>query len=113
MHEFSIMQEVAEMAVTRAEEAGADKIHLIRLRVGKLSGVVPEAMRFVHEVAVEGTIAEGATLEIEDGPIICSCDTCETDFESGNALFLCPKSETVSHEVRSGRELELLNMEIS
>ena len=46
-------------------------------------------------------------------PIICYCDTCKAEFESGNALFLCPKCETVSHEVRSGRELELINMEIS
>ena len=113
MHEFSIMQEVAAMAVARAEESGAKQIHLIRLRVGKLSGVVPEAMQFVHEVAVDGTIAEGSKLEIEDGPIICYCDTCGAEFESGNALFLCPKCETVSHEVRSGRELELINMEIS
>ena len=81
MHEFSIMQEVANLAVASAQEAGAEQIHLIRLRVGKLSGVVPEAMMFVHEVAVHGTIAEGSKLEIEEGPIICYCDQCEAEFK--------------------------------
>ena len=113
MHEFSIMQEVAAMVAERAREAGAERVHLIRLRVGKLSGVVPEAMQFVHEIAVEGTLADGSTLEIEESPIVCYCTPCAAEFESGNALFRCPQCDTVSKEIRSGRELELINMEIS
>lgn len=113
MHEVSIMQEMAQIAVEKAEEAGAKKIHVIRLRVGRLMAVVPEAMQFAHEVVCEGTIAEGAKLEIEEVPVVCWCPQCEQEFESGKSLFLCPRCDTFSRDVRSGRALELVNMEIS
>ena len=37
----------------------------VRLRVGRLSGVVPDAMRFCFELVTAGTPLEGAALEIE------------------------------------------------
>ena len=113
MHEFGIMQEAADMAIARALESGAERIHVIRLRVGKLSGVVPEAMRFVHEVIVEGTIAEGSALEIEEAPIVCWCAVCAAEFDAPDARFLCPRCQAPSGEIRGGRELEIVNMEVS
>jgi len=113
MHEFGIMQEAVDMAIDRALESGAERIHLIRLRVGKLSGVVPEAMRFVHEVIVEGTIAEGSSLEIEEAPIVCHCNACHSEFQAPDARLLCPRCQTPSGEIRGGRELEIVNMEVS
>ena len=101
------------MAIRRAREAGAERIHLIRLRVGKLSGVVPEAMRFVHEVIVEGTMADGSALEIEEAPIRCHCAQCDAEFEAADARFLCPRCQRPSREIRGGRELEIVDMEVS
>jgi hydrogenase nickel incorporation protein HypA/HybF len=113
MHEVSIMEEMASIAIAKAEEANATKIHVIRLRVGRLMAVVPEALQFAHEVVCEGTIAEGATLEIEEAPAVCWCPQCEQEFESGESLFLCPRCGGFSRDLRSGRELELVNMEVS
>jgi len=112
MHEVGIMQEMARIAVERAEAADAKRIYVIRLRVGRLSSVVPEAMRFAHEVVTEGTIAEGSTLEIEEVPVRCYCEHCEEEFECGKSLFVCPKCDAFSRDVRSGRELDLVNMEV-
>jgi hydrogenase nickel incorporation protein HypA/HybF len=113
MHEFGIMQEMARIAVEKAEAAGADRVHVIRLRVGRLAGVVPEAMQFAHEVVVEGTIAEGSTLEIEEAPARCYCAACDEEFEPGREWFTCPRCGAISRELRSGRELELVNLEVS
>ena len=107
------MQEMARIALEQAEAAGAERVHLIRLRVGRLAGVVPEAMEFAHEVVVDGTIAEGSKLEIEHVPVRCWCPDCDEEFESGKELFLCPRCGGFSRDVRSGRELELVNMEVS
>ena len=107
------MQEMVRMVVEKAIESGATKVHVIRLRVGRLVAVVPEAMQFAHEVVCEGTLAEGAKLEIEEAPLVCWCPQCEEDFESGKSMFLCPKCDTFSRDVRSGRELDLVNMEVS
>ncbi len=113
MHEVSIMQEMARIVLEQAEAAGAEKVHLIRLKVGRLMAVVPEAMEFAQEVVFEGTIGEGAKLEIEHVPVRCWCPECEKEFECGKQLFLCPHCETFSRDVRGGKELDLVSMEVS
>lgn len=113
MHEVSIMEEMVRIVVGKAHELGADKVHVIRLRVGRLMAVVPEAMQFAHEVVCEGTLAEGSRLEIESAPVVCWCPECAEEFECGKSLFLCPECDTFSREVRRGRELEVANIEIS
>lgn len=113
MHEFGLMQEVVRMAVEKAEEAEATQIHCIRLRIGRISGVVPEALRFAHEVLVEDTLAAGSTLEIEDGPVVCWCAECGMEFTPERTVFRCPHCGALSSDVRSGREMQIVNMEIS
>ncbi len=107
------MQEMARIAVEKAEESGAETSAVVRGRVGRLMWVVPEEMQCGHEVVFEGTIGEGSKLEIEEVPLVCWCPECEDEFESGKSMFLCPKCDTFSRDVRSGRELELVNMEVS
>ena len=58
MHELSIMQSALSQALEQARHAGAGKVHEIRLRIGVLSGVVPEALQFAFEVLAEGTPPE-------------------------------------------------------
>jgi hydrogenase nickel incorporation protein HypA/HybF len=62
MHELAITQGVVE-AVT--ERTGTVPVVCVRLRVGRLSGVVPDAMRFCFELVTAGTPLGGATLELE------------------------------------------------
>ena len=46
------------MAVDAAQSAGASRVLKLRLRVGSLSGVVPESLRFAFDVVCHGTMAE-------------------------------------------------------
>ncbi len=46
MHEVSIMAEAVRMAVETAQASSATHVTGLRLRVGTLSGAVPEAMQF-------------------------------------------------------------------
>ncbi|MGH7972007.1 MAG: hydrogenase maturation nickel metallochaperone HypA, partial [Limisphaerales bacterium] len=68
MHELSIMDSALTMVLERAQQAGAKRVHLVRLRIGALSGVVPDALQFAFEALVPGTLAESARLDIEDVP---------------------------------------------
>jgi hydrogenase nickel incorporation protein HypA/HybF len=113
MHEFGIMQEVVAMALSAARDAHANRIHRIRLKVGKLSGVIPEAMQFAHEVVVESTLAEGSDLEITETPAECFCSSCKTLFTPEKIVFRCPQCGTISSDLRAGRELEIIDIEIS
>ena len=113
MHEVSIMTEALRMAVDAAKSADASRILKLRLRIGTLSGVVPEALRFAFDVVCRDTMAEGASLEIEAVPAACWCATCRTEFECADFFNECPRCHNVSGELRRGRELDIANVEIS
>jgi hydrogenase nickel incorporation protein HypA/HybF len=113
MHELDLMRQATEMASSQALRQGSHRIHAIVLRVGDLSGVVPEALAFAFEVTAQGTLAEGATLRIERVPIWCRCRSCQFDFEPADAVFACPLCGRASAEVLRGRELELVSLEVS
>lgn len=50
MHEVSLMQTTLDLAFNHAAQQGAQQIHWIKLRVGELSGVVPEALTLAFEI---------------------------------------------------------------
>ena len=112
MHELSIMDSALNLALDQAEKAGATRVHLIRLRIGMLSGVVPEALQFAFEALVPGTAAEGAALDIENVPARFWCSACTSEFQSDDFLAECPGCHRPSGDLRAGREMELASMEI-
>ena len=112
MHEFSIMQSALNQALDEARLAGAIRVHEIRLRIGVLSGVVPEALQFAFDALTPGTAAEGARLAIDEVPARFWCAHCQQEFISANLYSECPDCQLPSNELRSGRELELSSMEV-
>jgi len=76
MHELSIMESALDLALDQAQKAGATRVHVVRLRIGTLSGVVPEALQFAFEALTPGTLAEGAALDIENIPAKFWCSAC-------------------------------------
>jgi len=112
MHEFSIMQSALDQALGEARKAGAVRVHEIRLRIGALSGVVPEALQFAFEALTQDTCAEGAVLAIEEVPARFWCAKCGREFVSRNLYAECPDCGTPSGELRAGREMELCSMEV-
>jgi len=113
MHEVSIMEEAVRMAVETAKTAGASRVLVLRLRVGTLSGAVPDALRFAFDVVCHDTMAEGASLEMETVPAAAWCPECRAEFECADFISQCPRCQNLSGELRRGRELEIASVEIS
>jgi hydrogenase nickel incorporation protein HypA/HybF len=113
MHEVSIMEEAVRLAAETARAAGAARVTGVRLRVGVLSGAVPEAMRFAWDVVSRHTLAEGAWLEIETVPAACWCAVCAAEFACADVLGECPRCHNLSGELRRGRELDLAAVELN
>lgn len=113
MHEVSLMEQTLALAVQAARDAGASRIHQIRLRIGRLAGVEPEALGLAFQIVTEGTIAEGAGLEVESVPIHCYCSDCGQGFDPSDMVFACPTCGRCSSDIRTGQELELASLEIS
>jgi hydrogenase nickel incorporation protein HypA/HybF len=113
MHEFSIMQAALETAAEKTRAAGATRIHRLTLRVGVLSGVVPEALRFAFAALQEKTIAVDAELKIEEVAAVGFCAVCAVEFAVAEINYECPRCREPSGELRRGREMELASLEIS
>lgn len=62
MHELGIALEIAEVACSRAGDATPTRIVVA---VGRETAVLPDALRFAWDVAIDGTDLAGCTLEIE------------------------------------------------
>ena len=112
MHELSIMQSALNVALAQARQAGATQVHEIRLRIGALSGVVPDALEFAFEALVPGTLAEHAKLAFEHVPARFWCATCSWEFQSDDMFAECPDCHSLSGELRAGREMEVASLEI-
>src|SRR5690348_7842730 len=111
MHEVAIMTEAVRMAAESAQAAGAKRVTALRLRIGVLSGVVPEALRFAWDVVRSDTMLAAARLDIDSIGAVCWCATCQAEYECQDLLSECPRCHDLSGDLRRGRELELAAVE--
>lgn len=65
MHELSIAVSLVEAICDELPQLGDVRVHAVRLRVGALSGVAPEALSFAFTVASDGSAIAGAMLRVE------------------------------------------------
>ncbi len=115
MHETALALSILDIVVAKCSEAGGRTVDSIRLRIGKAAGVLPDALLFAFDAAKASTVAENARLEIEHVPIGGFCNGCKKDFSVDDAqfVFFCPLCGSKSFEMRAGREMEIVDMEIN
>ena len=111
MHEASIMQNVFDLAVAKLHEESATRIVRLRLRVGALSGVIPEALRFAFDAMKSETPAAQAELEMERVPAGFVCRDCTREFEPDDDPSPCPHCGSWIVDVKKGQELDLVLVE--
>lgn len=109
VHEMAITQSLLDSVCAHAEGRA---VHRVTVAVGALCAVVPEAMQFCFELAAEGTVAEGAELEIELVPGTACCRACGAEFGLRVPILLC-QCGSADIDVLSGRELRIRSMEVS
>jgi len=86
-------------------------IHSIGMKIGTLSGVLPDALQFSFEAASEDTLLEGAQLKIEEIPARGKCDSCEAEFEILEWAILCPQCSAGEVVITNGYELDIVFIE--
>ena len=113
MHELSIAHSIVEVTEQAAKNAGAAQVKTVYLRLGVLAGVVKSSLLFGWELATENTLLAGATLEIEELPVVIFCPGCRKNVTlPGTQSFRCPICDTPSAQIVQGRELEVKSLEI-
>ena len=112
MHEFSLVSSVITMVEQSAKEAGASKVTSICIVAGDLSQVVDEAMDFAFEALSEGTLCEGAKLEIEHVRPRSRCMDCQKEFDHDVYHRRCPECDSLFTELIRGKELFIDHIEL-
>ncbi|MBQ7247243.1 MAG: hydrogenase maturation nickel metallochaperone HypA [Lachnospiraceae bacterium] len=104
MHELAITEGIMDAAIPEAEKAGAKKILEIRLRIGELSGVIPECIQAYFEIVSRGTIAEGARITWQKIPVAIRCPDCGFEGDIDRKKIRCPQCGGIDFRVIRGRE---------
>jgi hydrogenase nickel incorporation protein HypA/HybF len=113
MHELSIALSILDVAAEEAQKQGSVRVLGIHLKLGPLSGVVREALLSAFELARESSAFAETQLVIEEVPVLVHCPACRTTRPVASVQELCcTECGTPSHDVISGRDLEVVAMEI-
>lgn len=112
MHEYPITQQIVKIAVESAEQQNARRINRITLVVGQLSGFVGESIQMYFDLVAQGTIAEGARVEIISVKPQLKCSGCGQLFYRRPMSFSCPECGQDGRPTEIGREFYLKDMEI-
>jgi hydrogenase nickel incorporation protein HypA/HybF len=112
MHEMSLCESMLQILEQQAVEQGYTKITTVRLEIGKLSSVEPEAMRFAFEVVRRGTLAEQAKLEILEIEGKAWCVTCQQQIIITQRYDGCPLCGAYQLLISDGEQMRIKELEV-
>jgi hydrogenase nickel incorporation protein HypA/HybF len=109
MHEMALTQEIVALV---SERVPFGRVSRVVLEIGRLSAVLPDAVRFCFDACAEGTPLEGASLEIVQTPGTARCRAC-----AGVVLLQRPYGRCdcggTDLEWLSGDELKVKRIEVA
>jgi hydrogenase nickel incorporation protein HypA/HybF len=113
MHEVSLCEGVVGIVRDAQAKYGFNRIARIRLEIGALSHVEPNALRHAFPPVALGTAAEGAELIIDEPSGKAWCADCNESVTIGRRGEPCPQCQGFRLLVQSGDEMRVKDMEIA
>ena len=113
MHELALCQNVIEIIEREAVLQSFARVEAVRLEIGMLSCVEPEALRFCFDSATHGTVAEGAELEIIAVPAEARCRDCGAEQAFRHWAAECTACGGHRLDVRGGNQMRIKDLEVS
>lgn len=108
MHELSITRNIVAIV---SDHAQGRRVRRITLEVGKLSGVMTGAIAFCFDVVAQGTLLEGATLDITEVEGRARCTACGAELEMPTLYAACACGSRRLDRLQ-GEELKIRAMEL-
>lgn len=114
MHEMGIALQIIDIAVASIPpELRSARVERVNLKIGKLAAVVPDSLRFCFDIVSKDTPLAGAELAIEETPVLARCKDCDARWTIAEPAFTCPGCQSGALEILSGRELDIVSIEIA
>jgi hydrogenase nickel incorporation protein HypA/HybF len=108
---MSITVSMMDIVEEQMLKNGVERLKTLKVRVGELTAVEPEALKFCFEVCTRGTVMEGVLLDIEEVPLMGRCSECGVEFLMEGFFLPCPGCDGAEVKKISGSELEIVSME--
>jgi len=108
MHELGITRSVVAIC---AENSNGARVLRVTLEIGKLSAIMPDAVRFCFDICASGTVVEGATLEILETPGLAKCKSCGSNVELRQIVGRCFCGSN-DLQIIAGEELKVKEIEV-
>lgn len=112
MHELSIAGNIVEAVQQEMLSRGIDRVATIALKIGRMTDIDAEALRFGFEVITKETPLANTNLVIEHIPIAARCQACLHEFEVSDFQFICPACSGSAVDLIHGQELDIAYLEI-
>ena len=108
MHELGIATEIIEIVEKEASRKHLERVDEIGLKIGALTGVDPEALRFAFEASTPDTFLEGVKINIENVSVQGECCSCGRAIEVKEFVFICPFCGSSDLHINRGEELDIV-----
>jgi len=113
VHELSIVQALIDQVQREVKRSrGSGRVVRLDLRIGRLSGVCPDSLRFAWDLLVPETPLAGAELCIAEPPAVCACADCGARTELDDLALCCPECGSPNVTVEGGQEMLLQTIEL-
>ncbi len=113
MHELSIAQSILETVREHVPSEDLRYVSQVKLRVGSLSGVVPESLDFSFRAITAETPLKETQLEIQRMPFIVQCSVCSQTSSNDVGIVLCESCGSSNVHIVSGLELDVAEIEMN
>lgn len=112
MHEMAVTESILRIAVEEAEKRKASKVINIKIKLGSITGLVPQCIQEYFDIVSEGSVAEKAELIFDKIPAVIKCEKCEKESKMEHFRMICPFCGDRRVKVISGKEFYIESMEI-
>ncbi len=112
MHEMSLCENILQIIEDNAMSQGFNKVKVVWLEIGSLSGVEVDAMRFGFDVVTRSSLADHARLEIIEVPGEAWCMPCSKTVPVKQRFDACPNCGSYQLQVTSGEEMRIKELEV-
>jgi hydrogenase nickel incorporation protein HypA/HybF len=112
MHELAVTENLLNIAVQHATQAGAVRVTSLHLVIGQLSSIVDDSVQFYWDMISAETICAGAQLHFERRPVVLLCLDCDQTYTLSGELTDCPNCHSARLKVVAGEEFYLDSIEV-
>lgn len=112
MHELSLAEALIELVEDEGRKCACSHVRTVRVEIGELAAVEPEAMRFCFDAVSRGTLADGAALDIVCVAGSGWCPDCAKTVAIHERPAECPDCGSFRVEVTSGGAMRLKELEV-